>query len=104
LDAICDEPGAARGSDFRRRTDRPGESDGALGADQAGVYEALSADGHRPDWISGISIGALELHQQALVPVADLPVLEVGSGVHILSDLTLGRGEVVYDYLEGTWR
>jgi len=34
--------------------------------------------------------------------VADLPVLEVVSGVHILSDLTLGLGEVEYDYLEGT--
>jgi len=45
---------------------------------------------------------ALELHDHALAPVADLPVLEVVSGVHILSDLTLGLGEVVYDYLEGT--
>jgi len=32
---------------------------GALGAYQAGVYEALSANGHMPEWISGISIGAL---------------------------------------------
>jgi acetoacetate decarboxylase len=42
---------------------------------------------------------ALELHHHALAPVADLPVLEVLSGVHILSDLTLGLGEVVHDYL-----
>jgi len=32
---------------------------GALGAYQAGVYEALSAEGHAPDWVAGISIGAI---------------------------------------------
>jgi acetoacetate decarboxylase len=42
---------------------------------------------------------ALELHHHALAPVAPLPVLEVLSGVHILTDLTLGLGEVVHDYL-----
>jgi acetoacetate decarboxylase len=42
---------------------------------------------------------ALELHHHALAPVAQLPVLEVLSGVHILTDLTLGLGEVVHDYL-----
>lgn len=41
----------------------------------------------------------LELHRHALAPVADLPVLEVLSGIHILTDLTLGLGEVVHDYL-----
>ncbi len=43
---------------------------------------------------------ALELHHHALAPVADLPVLEVLSGVHIVTDLTLGLGEVVHDYLK----
>ena len=42
---------------------------------------------------------ALELFHHALAPVAALPVLEVVSGVHILSDLTLGLGTVVHDYL-----
>ncbi|MCA8867913.1 MAG: acetoacetate decarboxylase [Rhodobacteraceae bacterium] len=42
----------------------------------------------------------LELHQHALAPVADLPVLEVLSAVHLLTDLTLGLGEVVHDYLK----
>ena len=42
---------------------------------------------------------ALELFQHALAPVAQLPVLEVLSGVHIVTDLTLGLGTVVYDYL-----
>ncbi len=32
---------------------------GALGAYQAGVYEALAEHGCKPDWISGISIGAV---------------------------------------------
>src|ERR1700757_3538387 len=32
---------------------------GALGAYQAGVYEALAESGIRPNWIAGISIGAI---------------------------------------------
>ncbi|MDB5924100.1 MAG: acetoacetate decarboxylase [Betaproteobacteria bacterium] len=42
---------------------------------------------------------ALELFHHALAPVAQLPVLEVISGVHILCDLTLGLGAVIHDYL-----
>jgi acetoacetate decarboxylase len=43
--------------------------------------------------------GALSLVPHAMPPVADLPVLEVVSAVHIHADLTLGLGKVVYDYL-----
>jgi len=43
--------------------------------------------------------GALELHPHALAPVAELPVLEVVSALHIVADLTLGLGKVVHDYL-----
>ena len=32
---------------------------GALGAYQAGVYEALSEAGIEPDWVIGTSIGAI---------------------------------------------
>src|ERR1700676_5216194 len=32
---------------------------GALGSYQAGVYEALSASEYLPDWVAGISIGAI---------------------------------------------
>ena len=32
---------------------------GALGAYQAGVFEALAAMNHTPDWVAGISIGAI---------------------------------------------
>lgn len=42
---------------------------------------------------------ALELAHHALAPVARLPVLEVISGMHILTDMTLGLGSVVHDYL-----
>jgi len=43
---------------------------------------------------------ALTLMSHALAPVAELPVLEVLSATHILADLTLGLGRVVYDYLQ----
>ena len=43
--------------------------------------------------------GSLELHPHALAPVFDLPVLKVQSALHFVADLTLGLGEVVYDYL-----
>ena len=32
---------------------------GALGSYQAGVYEALAEAGLHPDWVAGISIGAI---------------------------------------------
>ena len=42
---------------------------------------------------------ALELAHHALAPVARLPVLEVISGTHVLTDMTLGLGTVIHDYL-----
>ena len=42
---------------------------------------------------------ALDLRPHALAPVADLPVLEVISAIHIIADITLGLGRVVHDYL-----
>ena len=42
---------------------------------------------------------ALELAHHALAPVAALPVLEVLSGTHLLTDMTLGLGSVIHDYL-----
>jgi acetoacetate decarboxylase len=42
---------------------------------------------------------ALSLNPHALAPVAELPVLEVVSALHIVTDLTLGLGKVVHDYL-----
>ncbi|KOG33461.1 acetoacetate decarboxylase [Streptomyces resistomycificus] len=43
----------------------------------------------------------LQLFQHVLAPLADLPVREVVSASHILTDLTLGGVKPVYDYLEG---
>ena len=45
---------------------------------------------------------ALNLSPHALAPVAELPVLEVVSAIHIVADLTLALGEVVHDYLAET--
>jgi acetoacetate decarboxylase len=42
---------------------------------------------------------ALSLAPHALAPVAELPVLEVVSGMHIIADITLGLGKVAHDYL-----
>lgn len=45
---------------------------------------------------------ALQLFQHALCDVARLPVREVTSATHYVADLTLGLGQVVFDYLEET--
>jgi acetoacetate decarboxylase len=42
---------------------------------------------------------ALELAHHALAPVAQLPVLEVVSAMHVVTDMTLGLGSVIHDYL-----
>jgi acetoacetate decarboxylase len=42
---------------------------------------------------------ALELFHHALAPVAELPVLEVIGGLHYVTDITLGLGTVIHDYL-----
>ncbi|MFF0010910.1 acetoacetate decarboxylase [Streptomyces sp. NPDC005374] len=44
----------------------------------------------------------LQLFQHVLAPLADLPVLEIVSASHILTDLTLAPVKPVHDYLEGT--
>jgi acetoacetate decarboxylase len=43
---------------------------------------------------------ALQLFEHALAPVAKLPVRKVIGGTHLIADLTLGFGEIVYDYLQ----
>jgi acetoacetate decarboxylase len=47
---------------------------------------------------------ALSLYPHGLAPVAELPVREVISCVHLIADLTLDLGEVVHDYLAETTR
>jgi acetoacetate decarboxylase len=41
----------------------------------------------------------LQLFNHVIADVARLPVLEVLSGQHLIADLTLGYGEVAFDYL-----
>jgi acetoacetate decarboxylase len=51
--------------------------------------------------VKGAWVGpaGLELHDHAMAPLTQLPVREVLSATHILTDLTLGLGRVVHDYL-----
>jgi acetoacetate decarboxylase len=44
--------------------------------------------------------GALQFYAHAMCDVARLPVREVVSASHFVADLTLGLGEVVFDYLK----
>jgi acetoacetate decarboxylase len=44
-------------------------------------------------------LAALILSSHALAPLAELPVMEIVSGVHVIADLTLPLGNVVDDYL-----
>jgi len=43
---------------------------------------------------------ALDLRPHVMADVARLPVLEIESALHFVADLTLGPGEVVFDYLD----
>ncbi len=63
-----DHPALAEGHTFRNQASaRPPfarialllQGGGALGAYQGGVYEALTQAGLQPDWVAGISIGAI---------------------------------------------
>ena len=58
-----DRPPAQSAEDWRpERCDRIAlvlQGGGALGAYQAGVYQAMHEAGVEPDWVSGVSIGAI---------------------------------------------
>jgi acetoacetate decarboxylase len=41
----------------------------------------------------------LQLFRHVIADVARLPVLEIVSGHHLVADLTLGLGQVAFDYL-----
>jgi acetoacetate decarboxylase len=42
----------------------------------------------------------LHLVPHVNAPVADLPVRKVHNGLHLIADLTLPFGRVIYDYLK----
>ena len=48
---------------------------GALGAFQAGVYQALAEADLQPNWVAGISIGAINA---ALIAPIDIPATQSG--------------------------
>jgi acetoacetate decarboxylase len=56
---------------------------------------------HRDVTLAGAWRGpaALQLFDHVMAKVARLPVLEVRGAIHFVTDLTLGLGEVVLDYL-----
>ncbi|MBA4391676.1 MAG: acetoacetate decarboxylase [Syntrophus sp. (in: bacteria)] len=43
---------------------------------------------------------SLQLFPHCMAPVADLPVKHIISAIHYIGDMTIGPGEVVYDYLK----
>ena len=61
-----------------------------------------STTGSRTSSLKGAWTGpaTLDLRPHALAPIAELPVREILSATHLVADLTLGMGKVVYDYLE----
>src|SRR3974390_1118021 len=49
----------ARPVSYDKRVGLVLQGGGALGSYQAGVYEALASSEYMPDWVAGISIGAI---------------------------------------------
>src|SRR3984893_7573053 len=49
----------ARAASYGKKVALVLQGGGALGSYQAGVYEALSTSEYLPDWVAGISIGAI---------------------------------------------
>src|ERR1700756_2016125 len=50
---------SARQASYDRKIGLVLQGGGALGSYQAGVYEALASSEYLPDWVAGISIGAI---------------------------------------------
>jgi acetoacetate decarboxylase len=70
-------------------------------SDISSLYCAVSAYYLTDVDLKGAWTGPTELtlFSHALAPLAELPVLEVVAGTHIIADLTLDLGKVVHDYL-----
>lgn len=56
---MTDPTPAARPASYDKKVALVLQGGGALGSYQAGVYEALAASDYLPDWVAGISIGAI---------------------------------------------
>src|SRR5215475_1122423 len=57
--SVSDAIAPARPASYDKRVALVLQGGGALGSYQAGVYEALAASAYAPDWVAGISIGAI---------------------------------------------
>src|SRR4029077_13215934 len=69
---------------------------GALGAYQAGIYQALAEAGCAPDWLSGISIGAINAaiiaaNEPGYAAASSTPVLEAVDIIISLAGARLWR-------------
>jgi NTE family protein len=56
---MTDRQPPARPAPYDKKISLVLQGGGALGSYQAGVYEALAGAGYMPDWVAGISIGAI---------------------------------------------
>jgi len=73
---------------------------GALGAYQAGVYEALAEAKLEPDWIAGISIGAIN----AALIAGNPPEARVDKLRAFWEGVTAPSGIGVFDLMQQYWR
>ena len=72
---------------------------GALGAYQAGVYEALAEGGNEPDWVAGISIGAIN----AAIIAGNPPERRRGAAARVLGAIT-DRHRAASRWSTARWR
>ncbi len=103
----------SRPANYDRKLGLVLQGGGALGSYQAGVYEALAEAGYAPDWVAGISIGAINgaiiagnapdrrveqlraFWESVTAPVAPWPFLPLSAAVnrswHAASALLFGQ-------------
>lgn len=81
---------------------------GALGAYQAGVYEGMAEHGFAPDWVAGVSIGAIN---SAMIagnpPERRIPRLrefwdQVSSGMPLIAPTFLDPLRLVFSHVSAT--
>ena len=56
---MIDRQPPARPASYDKKVALVLQGGGALGSYQAGVYEAMTSSNYLPDWVAGISIGAI---------------------------------------------
>jgi predicted acylesterase/phospholipase RssA len=56
---MTDEMTSVRPASYDKKVGLVLQGGGALGSYQAGVYEALAGSNYLPDWVAGISVGAI---------------------------------------------